>query len=195
MSKKNPEVDAFIERAKQWQGETKKLRSILLGCGLGETVKWGKPCYTHDDANVAIIQGFKEHCAVMFFKGALLKDPHGHLVPPGEHSQAAMRMQVTSLTQIKELEPVLKGFVEQAVALEDAGLRVEFKEKRELELPEELHARLAGDADLSAAFDALTPGRRRGYVLYFMGAKQATTRATRIEKCVERILAGKGLHD
>ena len=193
--KKDPKVDAFIERAKQWQAETKKLRTILLGCGLGETLKWGKPCYTHGDANVAIIQGFKEHCSVMFFKGALLKDSRGHLVPPGEHSQAAMRMQFTSLKQIKGLEPTLKRFVDQAVALEEAGLKVDFKEKHELELPDELRDRLAKDPDLSAAFDALTPGRRRGYVLYFVGAKQSATRAARIEKYVDRILAGKGLHD
>ncbi|MFT3924288.1 MAG: YdeI/OmpD-associated family protein [Myxococcales bacterium] len=195
MSKKNPKVDAYIDRAKQWQGETKKLRSILIGCGLGEELKWGKPCYTHGEANLAIIQGFKEHCSVMFFKGSLLKDPKKHLVRPGEHSQAGKRMEFTSLKKIKELEPVLKSFVDQAIAVEEAGLKVDFKEKHELELPDELTNRLAGDPDLSAAFDGLTPGRRRAYVLHFTAAKQSATRATRIEKCVERILAGKGLND
>lgn len=195
MSRKNPKVDAFIDRAKQWQGETKKLRSILLGYGLGEELKWGKPCYTHGEANLAIIQGFKEHCSLMFFKGSLLKDPEEYLVRPGEHSQAGMRMQFTSLKQIKEMEPVLRSFVEQAIAVEDAGLKVDFKEKHELELPEELISRLARDPDLSAAFDALTPGRRRAYAMHFAGAKQSATRAARIEKCVDRILAGKGLTD
>jgi uncharacterized protein YdeI (YjbR/CyaY-like superfamily) len=195
MAKKNSKVDAFIERAKQWQGETKKLRAILLACGLGEELKWGKPCYTYEGANVAIIQGFKEHCSLMFFKGALLKDPGGQLVRPGENSQAAMRMEFTSLKQIKDSEPVLRAFVEQAIALEDAGLKVEFTQKHELQYPDELTSRLAGDPDLSAAFDALTPGRRRAYVMHFAGAKQSATRAARIEKCVDAILAGRGLND
>jgi len=195
MSKKNPKVDAFIERATQWQAETKKLRSILLGCGLGEELKWGKPCYTHNDANLAIIQGFKEHCSVMFFKGSLLKDPQRHLARPGEHSQAGMRMEFTSLTQIKELEPTLRAFVDQAVAAEDAGLKVNFKAKSELAFPEELRARLARDPALAAAFKALTPGRQRAYLMHFSGAKQPATRAARIDKCAERILAGKGWNE
>jgi uncharacterized protein YdeI (YjbR/CyaY-like superfamily) len=195
MGKKNPDVDAFIGRAKRWQGETKKLRSILLGCGLGEELKWGKPCYTYQGSNLAIIQGFKNHCAVMFFKGSLLKDRDGHLVRQGQHSQAGMRVEFTSVAQVRELEPVLRSLVAQAIRVEKAGLRVDFKQKHELELPEELARRLERDPDLSAAFHGLTPGRRRAYVLHFSSAKQSKTRASRIERCVDRILEGKGLDD
>jgi uncharacterized protein YdeI (YjbR/CyaY-like superfamily) len=195
MGKRNREVDAFIERSKHWQAETKKLRSVLLDCGLGEDLKWGKPCYAHEGSNLAIIQGFKDHCSVMFFKGSLLKDPDGHLVRPGKHSQAGMRMQFTSVKEVRDREPVLRSFVDQAIALEKAGLKVDFKEKHELVLPDELTKRLKADRALSAAFHALTPGRRRAYVLHFGSAKQSSTRADRIDKCVDRILAGKGLND
>ncbi len=195
MGKKNPEVDAFVGRAKAWQAETKKLRAILLDCGLCEELKWGKPCYTHQGNNLAIIQGFKQHCAVMFFKGSLLKDPAGQLVRPGEHSQAGMRLEFTSVKRVNELEPALRRFVAQAIRLEQAGAKVDFKAKHELTLPDELSSRLKGDPALAAAFRALTPGRRRAYAMHFSGAKQPATRAARIEKCVGRILAGKGLND
>lgn len=195
MGKKNPKVDAYIDRAKQWQGETKKLRSILLDCGLAEELKWGKPCYTHEGSNLAIIQGFKEHCSLMFFKGSLLQDPEGHLVRPGKHSQAGMRLQFTSAKQIREMEPTLRSFVEQAIEVEQAGLKVDFKEKHEMKLPEELKDRLKGDPALATAFEALTPGRRRAYLLHFSSAKQSNTRAARIERCADRILEGKGLND
>lgn len=191
----NPKVDAYVDRARKWQGETRRLRAILLDCGLDEELKWGKPCYTLRGGNVAIIQGFKDHCSLMFFKGVLLNDTHGVLVRPGENSQAQMRVQFTSVRQIDELEPVLRTLVDQAIAVEKTGLKVDLGDRRDLELPEELTARLDGNPDLAAAFHALTPGRRRAYVLYFSGAKQSRTRAARVERCVGRILAGKGPYD
>ncbi len=195
MTTTNPKVDAYVSRARKWQDETKKLRAILLDCGLGEELKWGKPCYTFEDSNLAIIQGFKDHCSLMFFKGTLLDDPDGVLVRPGENSRAQMRAEFTSVRQIDERESVLRTLIHQAKAVEKAGRKVDVGERRELELPEELTARLDGDPDLAAAFQALTPGRRRAYALYFSGAKQSKTRASRIERHVNRILAGKGLND
>ena len=195
MTTTNPKVDAYVARAKKWQGETKKLRAILLDCGLGEELKWGKPCYTFEGGNLAIIQGFKDHCSLMFFKGTLLDDPDGVLVRPGENSRAQMRVEFTSMRQIDERESVLRTLIHQAKAVEKAGLKVDVGERRELEFPEELTARLDGDPDLAAAFHALTPGRQRAYILHFSGAKQSKTRVARIERCVERILAGKGLND
>lgn len=189
----NPKVDAFVSRAKKWQGEIKKLRSILLDCGLEESLKWGKPCFAFEGSNVAIIQPFKEHCALMFFKGALLEDTHGLLRSQGENTQSALRLEFTSEAGIKKT--VVKSYVKQAVAVEQAGLKVDFKAKHELELPEELTQLLKQDRKLAKAFDALTPGRQRGYVLHFTGAKQSKTRAARIERCIPKILAGKGMND
>lgn len=191
----NPKVDAYIDRAKKWQGETRKLREILLDCGLGEDLKWGKPCYTFQDSNLAIIQGFKDHCSLMFFKGVLLDDPDGALVRPGENSQAQRRLEFTSVDQIDDEESLLRGFVEQAMAVEKAGLKVDLEEKRALDLPEELTAKFDEDPELATAFRALTPGRQRAYVLHFSGAKQSKTRVARIERSREKILAGKGLRD
>lgn len=195
MSRPDPDVDAFIDRARAWQDETRRLRALLLDCGLEEALKWGKPCYSFEDGNVAIIQGFSEHCSLMFFKGALLEDGQGVLVRPGENSRAAMRIQFTSPSQITELEPAVRSLVRQAIEIEKAGLKVDLEARDDLEMPEELVARLADDPDLSAAFDALTPGRRRAYVLHFSGAKQSRTRTARIEKARSRILAGKGPND
>ena len=193
MSRQNPKVDAFVSRAKAWQGEIQKLRSILLECGLDEELKWGKPCFSFDGKNVAIIQPFKEHCSLMFFKGALLKDTHGLLRSQGENTQSALRLEFTSEAQVKKA--VVQSYAKQAIAVEKAGLSVEFKAKRELELPEELTQILEKDRKLAKAFNALTPGRQRGYVLYFMGAKQSQTRTARIKKCIPKILAGRGMHD
>lgn len=195
MRRMNPEVDAYVGRAEKWQGETRRLRAILLDCGLGEELKWGKPCYTFQGGNLAIIQGFKDHCSLMFFKGALLDDAHGVLVRPGESSRAQRRVEFTSVRRIDELEPIVRALVDQAKAVEKAGLKVDPGERRDLELPEELTAKLDESPELAAAFRALTPGRQRAYVHYFSGAKQAKTRAARIEKHVQRILAGKGLND
>jgi uncharacterized protein YdeI (YjbR/CyaY-like superfamily) len=193
MSTNNPKVDAFVSRAKTWQGEIQKLRSILVEGGLEEDLKWGKPCFLFEGKNVAIIQPFKEHCSLMFFKGALLEDTHGLLRSQGENTQSAMRLEFTSEAQIKKA--VLKSYVKQAIAVEQAGLSVDFKAKRELELPEELTQRLKKDRALAKAFKALTPGRQRAYVLHFAGAKRAETRSARIDKCVPQILAGKGMND
>jgi uncharacterized protein YdeI (YjbR/CyaY-like superfamily) len=193
MSAQSSKVDAFVSRAKNWQGETRKLRSILLDCGLDEDLKWGKPCFTFEGRNVAIIQPFKEHCSLMFFKGALLKDTYGLLRSQGDNTQSALRLEFTSEAHIKAT--VVKSYVKQAIAVEKAGLKVDFKAKHELELPAELTRIFERDRRLANAFHALTPGRRRGYVLHFTGAKQSKTRTGRIEKCIPMILAGKGMND
>jgi uncharacterized protein YdeI (YjbR/CyaY-like superfamily) len=193
MSSTDAKVDAFVARAKAWQGEIQKLRSILLDCGLDEDLKWGKPCFMFEGTNVAIIQPFKEHCSLMFFKGALLEDPHGLLRSQGENTQSAMRLEFTSEAQIKK--SILAPYVKQAIGVEKAGLSVDFKAKRELELPEELNQILKKDRKLAKAFESLTPGRQRGYVLHFSGAKRSETRTARIEKCIPKILAGQGMND
>ncbi len=193
MSAQSSKVDAFVSRATSWQDEIQTLRSILLECGLDEELKWGKPCFMFEGRNVAIIQPFKEHCSLMFFKGALIQDTHSLLRNQGENTQSAMRLEFTGKNQIKKA--VVKTYVKQAISVEKAGLTVDFKAKRELELPEELTQILSKDSKLAKAFHALTPGRQRGYVLHFTGAKQSTTRAARIEKCIPKILAGKGMND
>lgn len=193
MTTQDSKVDAFVKRARAWRGEMQKLRSILLDCGLDEELKWGKPCFLFEGANVAILQPFKEHCALMFFKGALLKDARGLLRSQGQNTQSAMRLEFTSEAQVKKA--VVAPYVKQAIAVEKAGLKVDFKAKRELELPEELTRILGKDRRLAKAFHSLTPGRQRGYVLHFTGAKQSQTRTARIEKCIPAILAGKGMHD
>jgi uncharacterized protein YdeI (YjbR/CyaY-like superfamily) len=193
LTKQNPRVDAFVGRAKAWQGEIQKLRSILLASGLDEDLKWGKPCFLFEGKNVAIIQPFKAQCCLMFFKGALLQDTHGLLRSQGENTQSALRLEFTSEAQIKK--SVLQSYVKQAIAVEKSGLEVDFKAKRELELPEELAQALEKDRKLAKAFQALTPGRQRGYVMHISGAKQSQTRVARIEKCKPQILAGKGMND
>lgn len=193
MSVKSSKVDAFVDRAGNWQGEIRKLRSVLLDCGLEEDLKWGKPCYIFDGSNVAIIQPFKEHCSLMFFKGALLQDTHNLLRSQGKNTQSAMRLEFTGEDQINKV--IVKTYVNQAIAVEKAGLKVDFKAKREPELPEELTQILNKNSKLAKAFDALTPGRRRGYILHFTGAKQSKTRVARIERCIPKILAGKGMND
>lgn len=191
----NAQVDSFVRRASKWQPEMSALRTTLTGCGLDETFKWGKPCYGFADSNVAIIQPFKASCAVMFFKGSLMKDPKRVLVAPGANSQAGRRIEFTSLDEVKQGAGVLKAYVKEAIALEKSGARVEFKEKHELKLPEELASRMKAEPTFATAFRALTPGRQRAYVLHIAGAKQSATRASRVEKCAPRILAGRGLTD
>jgi uncharacterized protein YdeI (YjbR/CyaY-like superfamily) len=193
MSQQSPKVDEFISRAKTWQGEMQKLRSILLECGLEEDLKWGKPCFMFEGKNVAIIQPFKAHCSLMFFKGALFEDTHGLLREQGQNTQSALRLEFTSEAQITKA--MLRSYVKEAIRVEKAGLEVEFKAKRELELPQELTKILQKDRKFAKAFHALTPGRQRGYVLHFTSAKQSQTRTARIEKCMPQILAGKGLQD
>lgn len=193
MSTRNPKVDAFVSRAKTWRSEIERLRSVLLGCGLDEDLKWGKPCFLFEGKNVAIIQPFKKHCALMFFKGVLLKDTHGLLRSQGENTQSAMRLELTD--EVPVTNSVVKSYVKQAIAVEKAGLKVDFQAKHELELPQELTQILQKDRKLAKAFHALTPGRRRAYVLHFTGAKQSQTRTARIEKLIPKILAGMGMND
>ena len=193
MSTPNPKVDAFVSRAKAWQGEMQKLRSILVDCELDEDLKWGKPCFAFEGKNIAIIQPFKAHCSLMFFKGALFEDTHGLLRSQGENTQSALRLEFTSEAQVKK--SVLQSYVKQAIQVEKAGLKVDFKAKRELEFPEELTRMLQKDKKLAKAFHALTPGRQRAYIMHFTAAKQSQTRTARIEKCIPKILAGLGMND
>lgn len=190
----NPKVDKFLNRAKKWQEEMEQLRMISLECGLKEALKWGKPCYTFQKSNIAIIQPFKESCAFMFFKGVLLEDPKDILESPGKHSQAARRIPFTSVQEIIEMEPVIKAYIREAVEAEKAGLEVKVKKKPE-PVPEELQEKLDENPALKTAFEALTPGRQRAYILYFSGAKQSKTRTRRVEKYIPQILDGKGMND
>jgi uncharacterized protein YdeI (YjbR/CyaY-like superfamily) len=192
--KRNPKVEAYLSKAKKWQKEFEKLRMIVLDSPLTEELKWGKPCYTFQESNIVILQGFKEFCALLFAKGALLKDPKGLLEKPGASTQAARRIPFTSVREIVKLEPVLKAYVNEAIAAERAGLKVDFKRNPE-PVPEELRKKLDENGALKAAFAALTPGRQRGYILYFSAAKQSKTREARVEKYRQQILKGKGLND
>jgi uncharacterized protein YdeI (YjbR/CyaY-like superfamily) len=192
MNSMNPKVDRYLRRAKKWQKEMEKLRRISLACGLTEELKWGKPCYTFQQSNVVIIQGFKEFCALLFCKGALLKDRHGILKKFGW--QAARRIPFTNVREIVEMEPILKAYIHEAIEAEKAGLKVNYKKNPE-PIPEELQKKFDEVPALKTAFAALTPGRQRGYILYFSAAKQSKTRESRVEKCMQQILKGKGLND
>jgi uncharacterized protein YdeI (YjbR/CyaY-like superfamily) len=167
---------------------------IILNCGLTEELKWGKPCYTFQESNIVIIQGFKEFCALLFCKGALLNDPNGILEKPGENTQASRRIPFTNVREIVEMEPILKAYIYEAIEAEKAGLEVNFKKNPE-PIPKEFQNKLDEIPALKTAFDALTPGRQRAYILYFSAAKQSKTRESRVEKCMRQILNGKGLND
>jgi len=195
MNKMNPRVDGFFKRAKKWRGEFEKLRTVCLHCGLTEELKWGKPCYMFQESNIVLIHGFKDYCALLFFKGALLKDPKDILVQQTENVQAARQIRFTNVRQIVEMEPTLKAYIEEAVEAEKAGLEVSYKKTSEFGIPEEFQSRLDESFALKNAFNALTPGRQRGYLLYFSAAKQSKTREARIEKCLQQIFNGKGLND
>ena len=194
MNRMNPEVDGYLRKARKWQEEFKKLRRIILDCQLTEELKWGKPCYSFQNSNIVIIQGFKEFCALLFCKGALLNDANGILEKPGENTQAARRIPFTNVREIVEMEPILEAYIHEAIEAEKAGLKVNFKKNPE-PIPEELQNKLDEIPALKTAFDALTPGRQRAYILYFSAAKQSKTRESRIEKCMQQILNGKGLND
>jgi len=189
----NAKVDAYIGRSQMWPEEIAALRPILLGCGLTEEIKWGKPCYSHERANIAIVQEMKEFLALMFFKGALLSDPDGVLEEQGPNSRSALRIRFTSVDDVTRLSDTLTAYVAEAIAVEEAG--VEVAPAPELVLVDELRQRLDEDPALEAAFEALTPGRRREYNLYFSDAKQATTREARVAKYSQKILDGKGFRD
>ena len=192
---RNPKVDAFIDRADKWRAEYIALREILLKAGLTEEFKWGVPCYALDGKNVALIHGFKEYCAVLFVKGALLKDARGLLIRQTDNVQAARQMRFTSVEEIAAREGDLMAYTLEAAEIERAGLSVEFKESADFAVPVEFRARLDESPQLKAAFDALTPGRQRAYLLHFSGARQSATRTARVEKLIPKILAGKGLDD
>jgi uncharacterized protein YdeI (YjbR/CyaY-like superfamily) len=194
MNKMNPKVDEFLSKDKKWQKELEKLRMIILDCQLTEELKWGKPCYTFQKSNIVILYGFKEYCALGFFKGALLNDANGILIKPGENSQAVRQIRFTNAREIVEMEPILKAYIYEAIEVERAGLKVDFKEKTELVFPEEFQKKLDEIPALKTAFDALTPGRQRAYILYFSAPKQSKTRESRVEKCMQQILNGKGLN-
>ncbi len=191
----NPKVDAYFNRAEKWREESKTLRAIIVGCPLTEELKWGKPCYSFEGSNVVIVQGFKESCALLFCKGALLKDPQGILEKPGENTQGAKRIRFTSVGEIVKMKAVLKAYVKEAIEVEKAGLEVSYKTTAEFVMPEEFRTKLEGNRALKKAFEGLTPGRQRAYLLHFSGAKQSKTREARVERCMERILSGKGLDD
>ena len=191
----NPKVDFYFDKAKKWQEELRKLRTIVLDCGLTEELKWGVPCYTLEKSNVVLIHVFKEYCALLFPKGALLKDPKGILIQQTENVQAARQIRFTHVREIARLEPVLKAYIREAIGVQKAGLEVTYKKTSEFKVPKEFQKKLEAAPALKKAFNALTPGRQRGYLLYFSGAKQSKTRESRIEKSMPQILKGKGLDD
>lgn len=197
MERKKRESDAgrFFAAETRWKNELEALREIVMAAGLDETLKWGKPCYTLNGANVALLYSFKENCAVGFLKGSLLADPNGILERPGEHSQAMRMVKFQSCAEIEEKKAALTACLAEAVRVEAAGLKVAFAEKAETELPVEFIRKLNGQPALKAAFEALSPGRRRAYALYFSEPKQTKTREARIEKYLSQILNGKGMHD
>lgn len=195
MNRPNPKVDGWFRKTKQWQEELKALRQLVLDCELTEDLKWGQPCYTLEDKNVLIIHGFKDYCALLFFKGALLKDPKGILVQQTKNVQSGRQIRLTNVREIVRMEPVLKSYIREAIEVEKAGLKVKLKKTSEFKIPEELQRKLDETPALKTAFAALTPGRQRGYILYFSSAKQAQTRESRVEKCIPQILKGKGLNE
>ncbi len=188
-------LDRYFRYTKTWRAEKQRLRAILLDFPLTEELKWRQPCYTFQGANVVILGAFKQTCDLGFFKGSLLDNPHGLLIPPGPHSQASRQLRFTSVQEIEEKEPIIRATLQNAIEVERAGLKVDFREKSELVFADELLAKMEADPDFKAAFEALTPGRQRGYNLFFSAAKQSKTRAARIEKHAARILEGKGMHD
>jgi uncharacterized protein YdeI (YjbR/CyaY-like superfamily) len=195
MNTRNPKVDAFLSNAKKWQEELVKLRTITLDCQLIEELKWGKPCYTFQKSNIVILQEFKEYCALMFFKGALLSDPDGILIKPGENTQAGRQIRFTNVREIVEMEPILKAYIYEAIEVEKAGLEVNFKKTADFIIPEEFQIKLDEVPALKTAFYGLTPGRQRAYIFYFSAPKQSKTRESRVEKWIQHILNGKGLND
>jgi uncharacterized protein YdeI (YjbR/CyaY-like superfamily) len=194
-NKPNPKVDFFFNKAGPWKQEFELLRRIILDCGLTEELKWGVPCYTFEKKNLVLIHGFKEYCAILFVKGALLKDTEGILIQQTENVQAARQIRFTNARDILEMEAVLKAYLNESIQAEIAGLKVNYKKVTEFSMPEELISTLEEVTGLQEAFEALTPGRQRAYILYFSAPKQSKTRAARVEKYIEQILNGKGLHD
>ncbi|WP_423148398.1 YdeI/OmpD-associated family protein [Rubrolithibacter danxiaensis] len=191
----NPKIDWYFSKTAKWQKELEKLRTIVLETGLNEELKWGCPCYTFQKNNIVLIHEFKEYCALLFFKGALLNNAHGILIQQTENVQAARQVRFTNIQEIMEVEPVLKAYIYEAIEVEKAGLKVNLKKTTEFTVTAEFQKKLYEMPTLKTAFDALTPGRQRAYLLHFSQAKQSKTREARIEKCIQQILSGKGLND
>ncbi|GIN37204.1 YdeI/OmpD-associated family protein [Heyndrickxia oleronia] len=194
-SQVNPKVEEFFSKSKKWKEEYVKLREIVLDCGLTEEYKWMHPCYTYETKNIVLIHGFKEYCALLFHKGALLQDTNGILIQQTENVQAARQIRFTNVQEIIELETILKSYINEAIQVEKAGLEVNFKKNTEMKIPEELQNKFNEIPELKTAFEALTPGRQRAYTLFFSSPKQSKTRESRIEKYQQHILNGKGLND
>jgi uncharacterized protein YdeI (YjbR/CyaY-like superfamily) len=195
MNRMNPKVDVYISKSEKWQEELEKLRMIVLDCQLAEELKWGVPCYTFQKSNIVLIHEFKEYCAFLFFKGALLNDAKGILINQTKNVQAGRQIRFTTVREIVEMEPILKAYIYEAIEVEKAGLKVNFKKTTEFAIPEEFQNKFDEIPALNTAFNALTPGRQRAYILYFSAPKQSKTRESRIEKCTQQILNGKGLND
>lgn len=191
----NPKVDFYFDKAGKWQDEVRKLRMIVLDCGLTEELKWGCPCYTLRKSNIVLIHDFKEYCAFLFFKGALLNDAKGILIQQTENVQAARQVRFSSLMEITEQETILKAYIYEAIEVEKAGLKVELKKTADFTVPREFQSKLDHIPALKTAFETLTPGRQRGYLFYFSQPKQSKTREARVEKYIPQILDGKGLDD
>lgn len=193
--KTNPKVDFYFKKAQKWQKEIKKLRSIVLDCGLAEQLKWGCPCYTFQNSNIVLIHVFKEYCALLFFKGALLHDTNGILIQQTKNVQSARQIRFNNVRDIVEMESILKSYVHQAIEVAQSGMKVNYKKTSDFAIPEEFQKKLDKIPVLKNAFDALTPGRQRAYLFYFAQAKQSKTRESRVEKYIPQILKGKGLDD
>lgn len=191
----NPTVDFYFTKAKKWQDELEKLRAIVLDCHLAEVLKWGVPCYMYQETNILLIHAFKDYCAILFFKGALLHDAHSILVQQTKNVQSARQLRFTSAKEIGKLKPVIKAYIHEAIEVEKAGLKVTLQKTEAFPVPEEFKTKLAKSSALKAAFAALTPGRRRAYLLHFAAPKQSKTRVSRIDKAIPQILMGKGLND
>ncbi len=201
MNRMNPKVDVFLSKVQKWQKEFEELRMIILDCGLTEELKWGQPCYTfsasagRQKSNIVLIHGFKEYCALLFFKGALLNDADGILIQQTKNVQAARQIRFTSVREIAKMKRTLKAYIYEAIEVEKAGLKVNYKKTSEFKVPEEFQNKLNEIPALKTAFDVLTPGRQRAYIFYFSQPKQSKTRESRVEKCIQQILNGKGLND
>ena len=191
----NPKVDWFFSKDTKWQKEYEKLRMIILDCGLIEELKWGCPCYTFENTNIVLIHGFKEYCALLFFKGALLSDPNGILIQQTKNVQSARQIRFTNVKEIGQMEKILKAYIYEAIELERAGLKVKLKKTADFKIPEEFQKKLNKNKALKTAFEKLTPGRQRAYIFYFSQARQSRTREERVEKYTKQILNGKGLND
>ena len=191
----NPKVDFFFDKAEKWQAEFKQLRTIILDCGLTEELKWGQPCYTFQDSNIVLMHGFKEYCALLFFKGALLNDANDILIQQTENVQSARQIRFTNAKEIVKMKNILKAYIYEAIEVEKAGLKVKLKKTSDFRVPEEFQKKLDKNRALKEAFDALTPGRQRAYIFHFSQPKQSKTREARVKKYIPQILDGKGLND